>query len=237
MVRIIKKDFYLQKFVDFCKKKYDKNLLAIGIYGSYAWGYFDKQKSDYDIFLIFNSKTRSERGFLMKKFPKIAVHYFCSLDQLSILFKKGHWSPYITFLTSARMLSSRIEYGKFIKKMKKINFLDYFENTKRIKWKFQFDKDVIRKTKGYKCIKYALPTLRVRLQFLTYIKTKKLIWNLSKNINLNKDFLDVDEKRFLLSLDNKVKKREKKFSVFDKKRTINLLNKIYKEIMNSLETA
>ena len=71
MLRKIRLDSYLKKFVEFCKKRYGKNLIAIGIYGSYAWVYFDNKKSDYDIFLIFNKNLRNEGRFLTKKFPKI----------------------------------------------------------------------------------------------------------------------------------------------------------------------
>ena len=31
------------------------NLIAIVIYGSYIWKYFDKKKSDYDVFVIFRN--------------------------------------------------------------------------------------------------------------------------------------------------------------------------------------
>ncbi|MBI5803773.1 hypothetical protein HY450_00850 [Candidatus Pacearchaeota archaeon] len=40
--RSIKPDNYLKRFIDYCKKEYGDNLLAIVIYGLYAWGYFDK---------------------------------------------------------------------------------------------------------------------------------------------------------------------------------------------------
>ncbi len=84
---------------------------------------------------------------------------------------------------------------------------------------------------GYKGLKHALPVLRVRLQFLTYLKIKKLIWDLRKNIVINKDFLNADEIKFLLKLDKSVTKRKNKFNVLDKKKIIALLNKIHKEIM------
>lgn len=82
MVRKIKIDSYLKKFVGFCRQKYGKNLIAIGIYGSYAWGYFDKEKSDYDVFLIFNNHPKNEGKMLTEKFKKISVQYFCNKTDL-----------------------------------------------------------------------------------------------------------------------------------------------------------
>jgi hypothetical protein len=228
MLRKIKPDSYLKNFIDFCKKRYKKNLIAIGIYGSYAWGYFDKEKSDYDIFLIFNSKIKKEIKILSNKFKKISVQYFCSKADLLELIKEGHWSPYITFLTSARMLYFSKDYEKFINQLKKTDFVKNLKDTKRIEWKAKFDEDCIKKSKDYDGAKYALPALRSRLQLLTYIKYRKPIWDLKRIIKLNKDFLTLEEQRYLTKLNKSVRQRK---NVFNKKMAINLLNKINRKIL------
>ena len=226
VVKKAKFNLYLKDFVYFCKKRYGKNLEGIEIYGSYIFGYFDKEKSDYDIFLIFNKKMKNEGKFLEKKFPRISIQYFCSEDELFELIKIGHWSLYITLLTSARMLYFNKKYGNFLKKLRRVDFIKNIKNIKRIKWKRQFDKRVMG-GRGGKWVKYSLSALRVRLQFLTYARSRRLVWDLERNINLNKDFLDDSEKEFLLSLNEKVFFRKRKFSLFERKKAIAILNKLF----------
>ncbi len=230
MIKKIKQDFYLKEFVDFCRERYGKNLIAIGIYGSYVEGYFDKDKSDYDVFLIFNSKIKNETEFLDRQFKKISVLQFCSSKELLELIKKGHWAIYITLLTSARILYFTKEYKFLIKTLKKINFINNLKNFNRIKWKVRFDKKNVRNGKGYTGAKYAFPALRSNLQLLTYIKYKKLIWNLNKIIKLNKDFLTYQEGDYLIQLENSVKQRKNSFH--NKNIAINILDKIQEEMKN-----
>ena len=40
-------DEYLNEFVNYCKINFKNNLMAIVIYGSYTYGYFDKKKSNF----------------------------------------------------------------------------------------------------------------------------------------------------------------------------------------------
>ncbi|OGJ16983.1 hypothetical protein A3K74_01160 [Candidatus Pacearchaeota archaeon RBG_13_33_26] len=232
VIRKIHLDSYLKEFVDFCKKRYGKNLIGIGIYGSYAWGYFDKEKSDYDVFLIFNSKIKDETKMLDNQFKKISVQYFGTAKQLSELIREGHWSLYITLLTSAKMFYYSKEYNFFINKLREIDFIKNLKNIGRIKWKAKFDREQLKKGEGYNGAKYALPALRSRLQLLTYIKHKKLIWDLLKIIKLNKDILTLEEQKFLIKLNNSVRKRRNIF--YNKEIAVNILNKINKKMLNLL---
>jgi hypothetical protein len=232
MIRRIKPDFYLSKFVDFCKHRYGNKIIAIGIYGSYVWGYFDKEKSDYDVFLIFNEELENEGEKIMKQFKRITVQYFCSSKGLLNLIKEGHWSLYITLLKSVRMLYFSNEYKTLIKQIRKINFIDNLKNIDRIKWKAGFDKEVIEKSKGYDGAKYALPALRSKIQLLTYIKYKKLIWDLLKIIKLNRDILTPEESSYLIQLDKSVKLRKDIFP--DKEIAVKILNKVSSKILELL---
>lgn len=80
--RKIKPDKILKKFIQHCREKYKDNLVAITIYGSYAFGYFDKRKSDYDVFVIFKDKTPQRKSEINRKFPKVFLQYFCTTDDL-----------------------------------------------------------------------------------------------------------------------------------------------------------
>jgi len=48
------------------------------------------------------------------------------------LIKKGHWSPYISFLVSAKMIYYSPNYKKFILTLKNMDFVKSLLSTKRI---------------------------------------------------------------------------------------------------------
>jgi len=106
-IKKIRPDYYLKKFIDYCKDKYKDNLFAIVIYGSYAWGYFDKKSSDYDVFIIFKNGTPKNKKLAQKEFnklfPKISLQYYCTAEELINKVREGHWSIYITLLKSAKV--------------------------------------------------------------------------------------------------------------------------------------
>jgi len=232
-IQKIHSDSYLKEFVSFCKERYNKNLIGLGIYGSYAWGYFDKKKSDYDVFLVFNQETKNESNLITNKLEKISVQYFGTAKQLSELISEGHWSLYITLLKSAKMLYFSSEYKQFFNGLNNTNFVKNLKNTDRIKFKAEFDRDQIQKMEGYPAIKYAFPALRSRLQLLTYAKYQKPIWDLDKAIKLNKDFLTNKEQSLLVQLNNSVKERKNDY--FDKNLAIDMLDKINRETLSLLD--
>ena len=231
LIRKKRADKYLQDFINFCKEKYKDNLIAIVIYGSYPWGYFNKEKSDYDVFVIFSDKTPKNKREIEKKFPKITLQYFCTSEELIDKVSRGHWSVYITLLKSARVLYATKEYKKFLKRLKKIDFIEQLIDTVSIEFKTGFEIKELKKKRGYVALKWALPLLRKRLQLLTYIKRKKAIWNLRKVVRLNKKVLGKDERGFILNLDKRVRKRENKFSPEDRKMTLKILKKLNEEIL------
>jgi predicted nucleotidyltransferase len=231
MLKRIKPDNYLEKFVDFCKEKYKDELIAIGVYGSFAWGYFDKSKSDYDVFVIFKNKTPKGRKEINKKFPKVTLQYFATAKEIEDRINQGHFTIYITFLKSARMLYSTKEYRNFLKKIKKTDIIERLIDTLAIEGKTKFEVDTLGKLKGYKASKWALPSIRKRLQFLTYLRKRKATWNLKKVLKLNKDLLDKDEIKFIIDLDKRVKKRENVFSKKDREISIEIIKRLNYEIV------
>lgn len=229
LIKKIKLDSSLKKFVDLCKLKYGKDLIAIGIYGSYVWGYFDKEKSDYDVFLILKDKIINQNEIPKGKLEKISIQYFSTPEQLSELVHEGHWSLYITLLESAKIIYHTKEYETFIKKLRGIDFIENLKNTDRIKFKAGFDREVIQKEEGYEGAKYALPALRSRLQLLAYAGNKKRVWDLNEVIKLNKNFLTSKEQEYILQLGDLVRERKNTFP--DKKMAIQILEKINKKIL------
>ncbi len=131
------------------------------------------------------------------------------------------------------MLYYSKNYRKFIAELRKIDFVKNLKDTKRIEWKAKFNREIIEKGKGYDSAKYALPALRSRLQLLTYIKHKKLIWDLKKTIKMNKEFLTLEEQKFLVELDYSVKKRQE-ISI-NKSLALTLSDKINNKILELLK--
>lgn len=102
MINTIKPDSYLENFSNLCKQKFGKNLIGLGIYGSFVWGYFDKEKSDYDVFLVFKDEIKDENEIPKGKLEKISLQYFSTPKQLFELIHEGHWSLYITLFRKCK---------------------------------------------------------------------------------------------------------------------------------------
>jgi len=229
LLRKIRSDTYLKKFISYSKEKFGDNLVAIVIFGSYTWGYFDEKKSDYDVFVIFRDEVPRGKEEIRRKFEKVALHYFCTTDELLRNAHFGHWTSYITLLTSARVLYANKEYEKFLKELKDLNLFEAVIDVVGLEAKANYEANVLRKNKGYKAVKWALPMIRKRLQMLTYVRYHKLIWNLNENLRKNKDLLIKEEIRFMKDLDRRVRLRSSKFSSDDKKTALDILYKINKE--------
>jgi len=141
-----RKNKYLEKFVEFCKRKFGDNLAAIVVFGSYAQGFFDKKKSDYDIFIIFRDKIPQGKIELKKKFPKVSVSYFLTLDDLMKRAHLGHFTSYITLLTKGSItLYKTKEYKKFLRKLKKKNLLEEVVDVVRMEHKTKYEKNILNK--------------------------------------------------------------------------------------------
>lgn len=230
LVKRIRADEYLRKFVDYCKDKFGNNLVAIIIFGSYAWGYFDKKKSDYDVFVIFRDKVPKGKLQIKKKFGRMAIHYFCKADELLRNAHFGHWTSYITLLKSAKVLYATKEYKKFLRELKKTNLFEKAIDVASVEAKTIVKANSLKERKGFKAAKWALPSIRVQLQMLTYVRYHKLIWNLSKNLRKNRDILTKKERGFMKELNKKVRKRDDSFGEGDKKIALDLMYKLNKEI-------
>jgi len=168
---------------------------------------------------------------IKRKFPKIAIQYFMTTEELLNNTHFGHWTSYITLLKGGRILYTTKGFKKFLKKLKKKNLFEELIDIAGIEYKYQYERKELKKRKGFKAVKWALPSIRKRLQLLTYIRKHKLIWKIGKNIQLNKDILNKEERKFLLNLNKKLKNRSKNFNKKDEKRTIDILNKLNKEII------
>ena len=129
------------------------------------------------------------------------------------------------------MLYFTKEYKKFLKEIKKTDFLERLVNTAVIQAKTKFELKSLEKIKGYNAAKWALPSIRKRLQFLAYIRKRKLIWNLKRVIRINKDLLNKEERKFILNLGKRVKKRKDSFSKLDREISVELIKKLNHEIV------
>lgn len=236
LVKRIKVDDYLNKFSDYCKNKFGSNLIAVGVFGSYALGYFDKKRSDYDIFVILKEPMRVSKESVQRKFKRISFQYLLSEEELIRRANFEHWTLYITLLTSARVFYAIREYKKILRKLRKLNLFDNLIDVRVIEYKTEKEIGVLRKVKGYSAVKWALPAIRKRLQMLTYIRRRKLIWSLKNNFKINKDILSNRERKFLIELNKRLRKRSEEFSEYDRDVSIELLHRINREIVLCLES-
>lgn len=229
---MIRKDSYLKDFVSYCKNNFN-NLAAIVIYGSYAWGYFDKKKSDYDVFVIFKGKVPRSKTKLMKKFKRMSISYFCSINSLEKRKGLEHWASYITLTNAGKILYKTKDYEKFLEKIKKGNFLKE-KNIPAIKRKIKYERGTLTKLRGFKALKWAFSSIRKRLSLLSYVKNKKLTWRFKGVLFENKDILNKNELDFLKKLERKIKKRDSEFNQSDKKISLKILEKADKELLTRL---
>jgi len=220
------KDIYLKDFVEYCKDKFGGNLEAIVIFGSYSLGFFDEEESDYDTIIIFKNKIPKGKNEINKRFSKVTLHHFITEENLSEIIHEGRWSVYITLLKSVKVLYKTKEYDNFLNKLKKINFWKETDNLKRLKFKDRADKEHLKRVKGYKAIKVIYASTRKRLQILTHLRKKKLIWDYNKNLEINNEFFNKEEIIFLRDLRKKNFSRNKDFTNDDKKRALKILDKL-----------
>lgn len=226
LFRRVRADDYLKGFMEFCKKRFGDNLVAVVIFGSYPWGYFDRKKSDYDVILFFKNPVRINKRFAKEKFGKVDVHYLLDKNELISRAHLGHWTTYITLLKSARVIYSTREYRNFLRELKGLNLFEAVVDVAGIEAKAAYEIDELKKKRGYKALKWSLPMLRKRLQMLTYLRFHKLVWDMKKNLRRNKDILDVTERRFLGGLDRKLRIRSNDFDLSDKKMVLEIMNKL-----------
>jgi len=230
LIRKILPDNYLKKFLNFCKEKYQDNLIAIMVYGSYAWKYFDKKDSDYDIILLFKENAPDKKS-IAKQFKKISLQYSLTSDEVLTNAHLGHFTTYITILKGGRILYKTKEFNKLIRQLRKTNPLDKVIDIAVIEAKSLYLKKELKRLNKFKAVKWALPSLRKSLQLLTFIRKNRLVWKLNKNLKLNKDVLTKEEILFIKELNKKLLKRSDNFTKKDKQISINILDKINSEIL------
>jgi len=230
----IKPDSYLKGFIDYSKKEFGDNLAAVVIYGSYVWGYFDKKKSDYDVFVIFRDEVPEGKEKLARKFPKVSLQYFVTTGELLDKAHFGHFTSYITLLKSGKVVYKTKEYDLFLRKMKGSNLFGKVIDIVGFEAKFFRKRKMFENRLGFKAAKWALPSIRVGLQLRIFVVKRKLVWDLRKVIDYNKDILDKKESKFLIDLEKKVLKRSEDFKRKDREIALSIFDKVSKETFLSL---
>jgi predicted nucleotidyltransferase len=232
--RKIRPDRNLKQFMNYCENKFKDNLFAIIIYGSYAWGYFDKEKSDYDIIVILKNKTKINKKEIEKIFPKLSLQYLMSKKEILNYTHLGHFTTYITLLKSGRTLYVKRGYKRFLRKLRKTNLLERTFDAVAIAAKTTKEIKQLESVRGYNGLKWALPAIRKRIQLLTYIRFKKLIWNLRLNLWKNRDIFTKQERRFIIQLNKGLRSRSNDFPKRKKTQAIAILRKLRSELITNL---
>ncbi|MFH1290228.1 MAG: nucleotidyltransferase domain-containing protein [Nanoarchaeota archaeon] len=202
-----------KKILDACLEKYEKDLAAVLIFGSYNTGTFIQGVSDIDTIILFKPTTmnlKKERAELLKTLSniKIAVHHFRTLeDYEKHIYSKGSWSSWITVICGSKIVHSTPEFTEFKRQLQK-NPLQKNKLINYIKRKDEFDlQEDLKKKTGWWITKAIFAHIRRKLQILNfysgnnlefdYFKCLKNLTNLGKKEKLEKLNKDYDERRAL----------------------------------------
>jgi len=209
--------------VETCLKRYNGNLGAVLIFGSYNTGNFISGKSDVDLIILFkeknNMKFQAEQDFLCHKefanIPVSIIHFRTLDDYKEHIYEEGSWSSWITCIIGSKTIYSTTEFEEFKKFLSenpipKQDLLDYLKNKDEIELNGYF-----KKLNGWDLTKAYFSHLRRKLQILNYFEGHKLEFDYSSCLNNLRNILnhnEFDEISLMYSNRSKMNKsKSKKF--------------------------
>lgn len=229
-------DDYLKSFIDYLEKKVGNQLAGVIIYGSYVKGYFDPQKSDYDVFVLFKKKVIDLQEEIKLKFPKISLQIYVNLEEFKNKILGGGWNTYITFIYTGKILYETED----LVKLKKI-IADYrpdfrnLDNNKIIALleKLKADTRESYKRNHYELNKFLYSSLLRKFQILYYIRNSEIMLEFSKLLSLFKDKCILDNLEWLSLIETQVFERREELLIA-KESYIAVLEKVDELIQKEL---
>ncbi|MBI2448823.1 nucleotidyltransferase domain-containing protein [Candidatus Pacearchaeota archaeon] len=202
-----------KQIVNTCLERYNGNLAAVLIFGSYNTGPFVEGISDLDTIMLFkdenNMDLRKEQDELRDKLSDVnlSIHHFRTIkDYEEHIYEECSWSSWITVICGSRIAYSTKEFEDFrqrlidnpIPKDKLINYL---------KHKDKVDLEGLNNTDGWNLTKALFAHIRRKLQILNYYvrignnsEHPKNLKNKRKSFSDSEDKLDFDYDKCLSNL-------------------------------------
>jgi len=231
-IRKTKPDKYLTNLLDYCNSQYDKEIIAIVNFGTYVWGNFDKKRSDYDTFFVVkDSKKKYISKDVRKKFPKISIAYFNTIQELKNQVTRGEWAVYYVLNNKAKILCHKKEYKSFLLWLSKHKF-----NTKKTlkryaKFRSRQDMNEIKNRQGWRFTKWLYLSIMKRVFLITQSTYGKSSLNFQKDLEKNKYLFNKEEIAELYRLYKNYRSR-KSTPRTKRKLIVNILKKLNIEIVS-----
>ena len=202
-----------QKIVKTSLKRYDGNLAAILIFGSYNTGHFVPGKSDIDSIILFkkdgnlDEEEKINLGNSIRKqdVPISIIHFKTLKGYEEHIYHKGSWSSWITVIRGSKPIYSTEEFENFRKRLMenpipKEKLEEYLRHKDEFELEGYFkDRDLWDKTKGL------YSHFRRKLQIMNYYFGNNLEFDFDKCL---KNFSEIKEKEKLEYLAGLYKRRE-----------------------------
>lgn len=200
------------KIVEVCLSRYDKNLVAILIFGSYNTGQFAPGVSDIDTIILLKQQQKldfkQEQDELRNSLAKInlSIQHFDTIDNYrQHIYEGASWSSWITILTGSRAIYATPEFTAF-KEFLATHELDKQKLKEYLAHKDEFELEGYFKQKeGWELTKGIFSHMRRKLQIINYYTGNDLEFDYFACLqNIRK----LKERRALKELGKLYKKRE-----------------------------
>jgi len=170
-----------KRIIESSLRKYNENLAAILIFGSYNTGQFVFGISDIDAIILF--KRRENIDFENEKYElgnelediRLKILHFKTLkDYEEHIYNKGSWSSWITVIKGSKILYSTHEFEDFKKRLEN-NPISKERLKEYIKDKDKFELEgYLKESSGWDLTKGLFSHIRRKLQILNYYKGNEL---------------------------------------------------------------
>lgn len=165
-----------RRIVDVCLGRYNGNLAAVLLFGSYNTGHFREGISDIDSIILFketdNVDFKSEPEKLRKELSdvKLSIQHFHTLkDYFDYIQDKGSWASWITVVNGSKVIYKTREFEEFKERLQN-NPISKEKLAKYLKQKDKFELDgYFKERREWDLTKAIFAHIRRKLQVMNYL--------------------------------------------------------------------
>lgn len=199
-------DEYLKGFLEYLQEKVGEELAGLVIFGSYVAGYFDKNNSDYDVFVVFKSEVPDLKEDIVKKFPRIVTHFYDTVEKLEEKIRFGGWNTYMALIHTGEILfkTSRLEdvTSKFKQPIALKELSD--QHKRHLVDKLKDQVNIAKVKEGFELNKFLYSSLLRKLQILYFLRNGEIIFKFNELLEKTEDDFMNDNREWLLQLEELV---------------------------------